>query len=491
MSIAYRSGSTAGNGSGGDLSVSTPAGVQNGDILIAVLYREAGSWTLPAGWTQIGGDQYSYDGWAILSAAWKRASSEGSSYTFQLSATTWRIAAIAAFSGTVGTGSPVDVYNYYNANQVDPVAYSLTTSAANDMLVALHGNYDGSDVAAGTSGYTQGTELGGCEIWYAAQASAGASGNKTFTRSSGVMGSWATFHVALLESTAPPVVSAKGRFLWGYGARFGAKNLVAQALNSKEAASPARGKAAWLAWFGFSEPAGATYTLSAAGGTFEMAGQATGLLAGYTLSAEPGSLALSGQSAGLPAGRLLPAAAGALSLTGFDAGLTYTPAPTGYTLSAEAGSLALGGQAAGLLAGRLLPAESGAVSLTGFDAGLMAGRKLAAAYGEIALSGQAAGLAFTRSLQAGAGSMNLTGLETGLLANRSMSGEAGGYALSGYAARLEGGLQTWTLAGVVAVIAGVTGAGTPSGEAWQSQSGAAEQSGSTSAGGAGEEWSTD
>lgn len=196
MAIAYRAGTTAGNASGTDLAINKPTGTADGDILLVVLYREAGTWTLPAGWTQIA-DQANWNATLTLTMAWKRASSEGASYTFNLSATTWRIAAMAAFSGCLASGDPVDVYAANGAAEFDeiPDASSITTTVADTMRVCGVGNYTGADVGVGSSGFTQGAALGGTELFYATQAGAGASGVKTFATIASDL--WCTVHLAL------------------------------------------------------------------------------------------------------------------------------------------------------------------------------------------------------------------------------------------------------------------------------------------------------
>jgi len=162
MAIAYRSGTTAGNATGTNLTINKPTGTADGDILVVVLYREAGSWTLPSGWAQWGSDQRDYNNNLYLTVAWKRASSEGSSYTFNLSTTTWRIAAMGAFSGCLASGDPIDVGpTGRGTNEASgfPIASSITTTTANAMRVALHGNYNGADITVGSSGYSAGAAV--------------------------------------------------------------------------------------------------------------------------------------------------------------------------------------------------------------------------------------------------------------------------------------------------------------------------------------------
>lgn len=224
MTIGYRAGTTAGNASGTDLTINKPTGTADGDILVVVLYREAGAWTLPSGWAQWGSDQRDFNNNLYLTVAWKRASSEGASYTFSLSTTTWRIAAMGAFSGCLASGDPIDVGptgrgTNETAGTGIPIASSITTTTANTMRVALHGNFNGADVTVGTSGYSAGAAVGGCEIWYSLQAATGASGDKTFAGYGGSeQGLWATFHLALKEDTGgggtPPGMMTPNRGIW-------------------------------------------------------------------------------------------------------------------------------------------------------------------------------------------------------------------------------------------------------------------------------------
>jgi hypothetical protein len=205
MAIAYRSGSTAGNSSGGNLTITKPADTADGDILIAVCYNEisASAWTAPAGWAQWGTGQVNGGANAWINVYWKRASSEGANYTFNIS-TTWRVIAMGAFSGAIASGDPIDVGpTGDNVGGVanDIVRYlSITTATANSMRIGLEGNYAGGNDSAGTSGFAAGAHLGGCEIWYVLQAAAGASGDKIMGTNIGD-NYWSSYHLAIKPAT--------------------------------------------------------------------------------------------------------------------------------------------------------------------------------------------------------------------------------------------------------------------------------------------------
>jgi len=206
MAIAYRSGSTAGNASGGNLTITKPTGTADGDILVAVCYNEisAAAWTAPAGWAQWGTGQAVYNANAWINAYWKRAASEGASWQFNIS-TTWRVIAVAAFSGALATGDPIDVGpTGAGANDTTPAVATQTTITDNAMMLALHGNYNGAPLTGIASGTTlaQGPYLGGTEIWYAAKTPAGASGATTWTHESLGNGQWASYHLAIKPAAA-------------------------------------------------------------------------------------------------------------------------------------------------------------------------------------------------------------------------------------------------------------------------------------------------
>lgn len=205
MAIAYRAGSTAGNGSGGNLTITKPTGTADGDILVAVCYNEisTSAWTPPAGWAQWGSGRASTS--MYLNVFWKRASSEGTDYTFNISST-WRVISMGAFSGALASGDPIDVGPTGNsgAGTADNRALSIITTEADTMVVACHSNYDGGNVADEDSGYTQAANayLGGCEIWYLAKATAGATGDKDWSHSGASY--WATLHLAIKSASGAP-----------------------------------------------------------------------------------------------------------------------------------------------------------------------------------------------------------------------------------------------------------------------------------------------
>lgn len=213
-SPSQRSASNAGNATGTNLTVTPPAGIADNDILLAVLYREGGSWTLPSGWTQLF-DVADFNANATVTVAWKRAASESGSYTFNLSASVWRIATMVAIQGAVTTGSPFDGTGSDAPNSASIVASSISPATAATLIVFLTANFDGVPLTASSSGMNLRVGLGGCEIWDVAQAASGASGSKTFTQTGIGAGNWVGFLVAVASvaaggSTPPPSLMLLG-----------------------------------------------------------------------------------------------------------------------------------------------------------------------------------------------------------------------------------------------------------------------------------------
>lgn len=200
MAIAYRAGSTAGVGAGTSLTITKPSGVVDGDILIVNLYSENVGWTLPSGWTTIT-TQLSNSGTfvALLTLAWKRASSEPTSYTFLLDEISWRIGAMGAWSGCLEAGSPIDSDVATLTNSVsDASAASITTSVDDTMLLIAVIDWNGGNQAPPT-GMTQRAALAGTELFEEARPTAGATGVRSIGGGT-APGGWASATFALLPA---------------------------------------------------------------------------------------------------------------------------------------------------------------------------------------------------------------------------------------------------------------------------------------------------
>lgn len=124
------------------------------------------------------------------------------------------------------------------------------------------------------------------------------------------------------------------------------------------------------AWWVFYN-SGATYQLTALGGTFTYSGQTAALNRGFKLAAQ----------------------GGIYSYTGASANLSYTTA-TIYRLDALGASYSYAGASASLLRGFVLDAQGGAYSYAGASTSLLRGFKLAANGGAYSYAGASASLTY-------------------------------------------------------------------------------------------------
>jgi hypothetical protein len=140
-------------------------------------------------------------------------------------------------------------------------------------------------------------------------------------------------------------------------------------------------------------PAGASYTLTCAAGSYALTGQqaslrmrrllpgeagsyvlsgnAVGLSASRRLAAEGGAYALSGQDADLAVRRRMALDAGMYALTGHDADLVYDPLAATYTLACVAGSYSLIGYDAALITSRRLALDAESYTFAGVPISLI------------------------------------------------------------------------------------------------------------------------
>src|SRR5437588_7269304 len=210
---------TASTSSGLALTVTRPASVATGNLMIAqVTLRNNDTITAPIGWTPIGNLRTS--GATLQQRIYYRVAdatdTAASTYAWSWAPTTSdATAAILAYSGVDAT-SPFDVTPSDNSgSSTSASATGVTTTQANDMLIAFYGAQGQSgpavtmtqDAGQGlTQEYTQQSGSGpasrarntGAD---GIQASAGATGNKTATISASTP--WVAHLVALM----PPLAS--------------------------------------------------------------------------------------------------------------------------------------------------------------------------------------------------------------------------------------------------------------------------------------------
>ncbi len=189
------------------LTINKPSGVIVGDVMIAQIASDTGSISTPSGWALI--DSAGYHSNSMHMATFFRIIEgvEGSSFSFAIGSSTACFGGIIAFEG-VDNGQVIDnsglVRTTNSGTSTTVSAPSITTVSANTVLVVSMfkatgaGSANFSTVSGMTEQYDFGSANGAAGADYATQASAGASGIKTSTISSG---NWAVHMVALKPAT--------------------------------------------------------------------------------------------------------------------------------------------------------------------------------------------------------------------------------------------------------------------------------------------------
>lgn len=224
MAIAYESFASAGNTADGTtVTVNKPTGTATGDVLLAVVGfchgTGAGSIitaSAPSGWVSVAERGTGATSSRAL-AVWRKVVSDGSSepstYDFVMDAASSPdgsvSAVVARFSG-VNTTTPLDVTGTTTGATSQTITFpGVTTTSANTMLVMCSMNRrvvtytfnDGtkiSDVGGGDSADAPNRVT--AAMGYLAQASSGASGDKSATISGGVDREYNSVLIALKEA---------------------------------------------------------------------------------------------------------------------------------------------------------------------------------------------------------------------------------------------------------------------------------------------------
>ena len=138
--IQQRSG-TSGSATTGDLTITTPAGTTEDDVLIASIGVRPDTTliTPPAGWTLVRRVDNANPAANSLAVYRKAAGgSEPANYTWTMTGAANSVGGIQAFSG-VDTASPIDIENgQTTASSVSHATPSVTTTVADAMLVTSH-----------------------------------------------------------------------------------------------------------------------------------------------------------------------------------------------------------------------------------------------------------------------------------------------------------------------------------------------------------------
>ena len=210
--IYFRSGATAQTGSGAtSIAVSVPAGVVAGDVMIASIAAEGGgNFTAPTGWSSTnlfaGATKFGTGGVYFHVAS----SSEPASYSWGLGTSRKATGKIASYVG-VENSSPIEVKatTAGNTSGTTDKAASITTTVNNTMVIL---DWSGVNAAgaftitppASTTNratvFTSGSgSVVGSQTQDFIQATAGATGEKTFTISASIP--WQTVTIALKPGT--------------------------------------------------------------------------------------------------------------------------------------------------------------------------------------------------------------------------------------------------------------------------------------------------
>lgn len=217
MALAYRAASfvSAGNASGGDLTLTKPTGTVDGDIVVIGVYFEPDTTTItvsPGTWESVA---IANTGTFKIQYFLKVAASEPASYTIanSTSGNQWRAAVGAAYSGGTGSGTRIDVSGTAQADGVvvstNQTAPSVTTTGADRMLIFGYGNFNGNNPPGltGAASNNRGA-LGSVTIGDALRASSGATGTTAPTG----LGTedYAALHVAIISDLGASTFTLSG-----------------------------------------------------------------------------------------------------------------------------------------------------------------------------------------------------------------------------------------------------------------------------------------
>ncbi len=179
----FRSASNVTNG----LTVTKPSGVVAGDLLLATMEVDADPVTVtgPSGWTLLMDTPGAIGtASAFHSQVWYKVAgaSEPTSYAWAVPGGIWVDIGVLAYSGVNAT-NPIDAFSGRYAGSVTSASTNaVTTSQANEMVVAIFINYNSCTWTVG-SGMTKRYDFDANGAEDAVQAAAGSTGAKSMTAS--------------------------------------------------------------------------------------------------------------------------------------------------------------------------------------------------------------------------------------------------------------------------------------------------------------------
>jgi hypothetical protein len=325
----------------------TPAGVQDGDLLLIFFNTDTGSnanGTPPTGVTIVGQQSNGTDN--TIAVFKKIAASEGANIAFTNiydALETGRVI-VMAYRG-VNTTTPMDVAAVFSTDSAtawDTAAIVPVT--ANAMLVASFGADPASDP------YTFAWDSPIVERIDSSTTPTGQNGTLSYqTMGERVLASPASTTMGGDVSVSDSCAS------------------VILALRPAPSDVPFDAAPGSYAVTGSSATLVAGRSINAAAGSYAVTGAPAGLLATHLLSLTPGVYAVTGSSSTLVAARLLSANPGTYLVVGFDAQLLLVGAPT---LQADPGAYTVTGFNAGLIIPLQISADPGAYVVNGAPAAL-------------------------------------------------------------------------------------------------------------------------
>jgi hypothetical protein len=191
---------TASSGAGSTITLTKPANIADGDLLVAALYwrNASGSPTAPAGWTLMGVPNTTYETFGLWSKPIPTAAGEPADYAWSTTTGTQRIAGVMFRALGVNLSAVQDSYGSLAAytGTASVVLPAVTTIAADTLLVGYAINNGvvtgspsaftgpGSMTTLGSVSADNGTSATSA-IWVGSQvlSAAGATGTRTVTMS--------------------------------------------------------------------------------------------------------------------------------------------------------------------------------------------------------------------------------------------------------------------------------------------------------------------
>lgn len=207
MAIAFVSGSNTAYGPRTNITIAPPAGLADGNIMVAQIAVGDGAIRTPGtptGWNVFGTDfSDNAAGFFVNNRTfWKRALSESGSYTFTTISSSSSAGWIGCYSGCIATGTPLAATLTNTGTGTTSTGLGITTTAPNSFLLWLGQDFaDTTNPLSPPTGMTE--RLDAVVIYTADQliASAGPTGNRTMTNNSGSSSPWGVRMVELLAAT--------------------------------------------------------------------------------------------------------------------------------------------------------------------------------------------------------------------------------------------------------------------------------------------------